>query len=147
RLLAALIFCEAGNQPYEGQVAVGAVVMNRVNSVAYPGSIREVIYQSGQFGPAMTGWLDQVLANGSYTQTALQAAADALAGGDPEEGCLLVGRGDYGIRIRDHYYHQIVRHTKGLRNSAQLRGRRSLFPLVRHLRLACTGCVRLNRGQ
>ena len=50
RLLAALIFCEAGNQPYEGQVAVGAVVMNRVNSGAYPGSIREVIYQSGQFG-------------------------------------------------------------------------------------------------
>ena len=105
RLLAALIFCEAGNQPYEGQVAVGAVVMNRVNSVAYPGSIREVIYQSGQFGPAMTGWLDQVLANGSYTQTALQAAADALAGSDPVEGCLSFGNGNYGIRIGDHYFH------------------------------------------
>ena len=85
RLLAALIFCEAGNQPYEGQVAVGAVVLNRVNSGVYPGSIREVIYQSGQFGPAMTGWLDQVLANGSYTQTAMQAAADAMAGSDPVE--------------------------------------------------------------
>ena len=105
RLLAALIFCEAGNQPYEGQVAVGAVVMNRVNSGAYPGSIREVIYQSGQFGPAMTGWLDQVLANGSYTQTALQAAADALAGSDPVEGCLSFGNGNYGIRIGDHYFH------------------------------------------
>ena len=42
-LLAALIFCEAGNQPYEGQVAVGAVVMNRVRSGAYPNSIAEVI--------------------------------------------------------------------------------------------------------
>ena len=57
-LLAALIYCEAGNQPYEGQVAVGAVVMNRVRSGAYPNTIAEVIYQPGQFGPAMTGWLD-----------------------------------------------------------------------------------------
>ena len=53
-LLAALIFCEAGNQPYEGQVAVGAVVMNRVESASYPNTISEVIYQSGQFTPAMT---------------------------------------------------------------------------------------------
>lgn len=60
-LLAALIYCEAGNQPYEGQVAVGAVVMNRVRSGSYPNTISEVIYQSGQFGPAMTGWLDSVL--------------------------------------------------------------------------------------
>ena len=44
-LLASLIFCEAGNQPYEGQVAVGAVVMNRVKSGAYPNTISEVIYQ------------------------------------------------------------------------------------------------------
>ena len=42
-LLASIIFCEAGNQPYEGQVAVGAVVMNRVNSDIYPNSIEEVI--------------------------------------------------------------------------------------------------------
>lgn len=105
RLLAALIFCEAGNQPYEGQVAVGAVVMNRVASGKYPGSVREVIYQSGQFGPAMTGWLDTVLANGSYTESAMRAAADALAGADPVEGCLYFGNGNYGIRIGDHYFH------------------------------------------
>ena len=54
-LLASIIFCEAGNQPYEGQVAVGAVIMNRVKSAVYPNSISEVVYQSGQFGPAMTG--------------------------------------------------------------------------------------------
>ena len=71
-LLAALIYCEAGNQPYEGQVAVGAVVMNRVRSGSYPNTISEVIYQSGQFGPAMTGWLDTVLASGSYTASAMQ---------------------------------------------------------------------------
>ena len=70
-LLASLIFCEAGNQHYEGQVAVGAVVMNRVKSGSYPDSIADVIYQSGQFTPAMTGWLDSVLANGGYTESAM----------------------------------------------------------------------------
>ena len=54
-LLASLIFCEAGNQPYEGQVAVGAVVMNRIKSSSYPDTMEEVIYQSGQFSPAMSG--------------------------------------------------------------------------------------------
>ena len=87
-LLAALIYCEAGNQPYEGQVAVGAVVMNRVRSGSYPNTISEVIYQSGQFGPAMTGWLDSVLSSGGYTETAMQAAADALAGSNPIGDCL-----------------------------------------------------------
>ncbi|MGC4019819.1 MAG: cell wall hydrolase [Muricomes sp.] len=104
-LLAAIIFCEAGNQPYEGQVAVGAVIMNRVNSGVYPGSISEVIYQPGQFGPAMTGWLDSVLASGGYTDTALQAAADALAGANPIGDCLYFGNGDYGIQIGDHFFH------------------------------------------
>ena len=73
-LLASLIFCEAGNQPYEGQVAVGAVIMNRVKSGCYPNSIEEVIYQSGQFGPAATGWLNRVRSSKGYSQTALQAA-------------------------------------------------------------------------
>ena len=67
-LLASLIFCEAGNQPYEGQVAVGAVVMNRINSSSYPDTMEEVIYQSGQFSPAMSGWLDRVRANQGYTR-------------------------------------------------------------------------------
>ena len=61
-------------------MAVGAVIMNRVRSAVYPNSIAEVIYQPGQFGPAMTGWLDSILASGGYTDTAMQAAADALAG-------------------------------------------------------------------
>ena len=47
-LMASIIYCEAGNQPYEGQVAVGAVIMNRVKSGSYPDSIEAVIYQSGQ---------------------------------------------------------------------------------------------------
>ena len=104
-LLAANIFCEAGNQPYEGQVAVGAVILNRVRSSVYPNSIAEVIYQSGQFGPAMSGWLDSVLASGGYTATAMQAAADALAGSNPIGDCLYFGCGNYGIQIGDHFFH------------------------------------------
>ena len=104
-LLAALIFCEAGNQPYEGQVAVGAVVMNRVQSGAYPNSISEVIYQSGQFTPAMTGWLDTVLAEQSYTDSAMQAAAEALSGSSPIGELLYFDCGGYGYQIGDHYFH------------------------------------------
>lgn len=104
-LLAALIFCEAGNQPYEGQVAVGAVVMNRVESASYPNTISEVIYQSGQFTPAMTGWLDSVRANAGYTASAMQAAEDALAGGSPVGDCLYFSTGGWGMQIGDHYFH------------------------------------------
>ena len=87
-LLASIIFCEAGNQPYEGQVAVGAVIMNRVKSAVYPNSISEVVYQSGQFGPAMTGWLDSVRYSAGYTPSAMQAAIDALSGSNPIGDCL-----------------------------------------------------------
>ena len=104
-LLAALIFCEAGNQPYEGQVAVGAVVMNRVKSGAYPNTISEVIYQAGQFTPAMTGWLDSVRANAGYTASAMQAAEEALAGSSPVGDCLYFSTGGWGMRIGDHYFH------------------------------------------
>lgn len=103
-LLAALIFCEAGNQPYEGQVAVGAVVMNRVKSGSYPDTISDVIYQSGQFTPAMTGWLDSVLASGGYTDSAMQAAEDALAGSNPVGSCLYFSTGGGGYQIGDHYF-------------------------------------------
>ena len=105
KLLASIIFCEAGNQPYEGQVAVGAVIMNRVRSGVYPNNISEVIYQSGQFGPAMTGWLDTVRSSEGYTQTAMQAAADAMAGVNPIGDCLYFGNGNYGIQIGDHFFH------------------------------------------
>ena len=104
-LLASLIFCEAGNQPYEGQVAVGAVVMNRINSSSYPDTMEEVIYQSGQFSPAMSGWLDRVRANQGYTEVAMQAAEDALAGSNPIGDCLYFSVGGYGTRIGDHLFH------------------------------------------
>lgn len=103
-LLAALIFCEAGNQPYDGQVAVGAVVMNRVRSGSFPDTITDVIYQSGQFTPAMTGWLDSVLASDGYTDSSMQAAADALAGSNPIGDCLYFSTGGGGYQLGDHYF-------------------------------------------
>ena len=105
KLLASIIFCEAGNQSYEGQVAVGAVVMNRVRSSSFPDSIEEVIYQKGQFVPAGTGWLDKVRNSGGYTDSALKAAKDALAGVNPVGSCLYFDQGGYGMRIGDHYFH------------------------------------------
>ena len=105
KLLASIIFCEAGNQPYEGQVAVGAVVMNRVRSDAFPDTVREVIYQKGQFTPAGSGWLDRVVASEGYTDAALQAAKDALAGQSPIGDCLYFDQGSQGKRIGAHSFH------------------------------------------
>lgn len=79
-LLAALIHCEAGGESYEGQVAVGAVVMNRVRSSAYPDTVHGVIYASGQFTPAMNGKVNRVLESGKIYPSCIQAAEEALSG-------------------------------------------------------------------
>ena len=79
-LLAALIQCEAGGESYEGQVAVGAVVMNRVRSGAYPDSIHGVIYASGQFTPALNGKVNRVYESGKIKGSCVQAAEEAIAG-------------------------------------------------------------------
>ena len=79
-LLAALIQCEAGGESYEGKVAVGAVVMNRVRSSAYPDTIHSVIYASGQFTPAMSGKLNRVLESGKISDSCIKAAEEALSG-------------------------------------------------------------------
>ena len=78
-LLAALVQCEAGNQPYEGQLAVAAVVMNRVRSGAYPNTISGVVYASGQFGPAASGKVEATVKAG-VKDSCLQAAKAAING-------------------------------------------------------------------
>lgn len=80
KLMAALIQCEAGSEPYEGKLAVGAVVMNRVRSGAYPNTISGVIYASGQFTPAMSGKVAKVYNNGNISESCYQAAQEAMAG-------------------------------------------------------------------
>lgn len=79
-LLSALIYCEAGSESYEGKIAVGAVVCNRVRNASYPDSLQGVIYASGQFSPAMNGKLDRVMVSGRIPQSCKDAAAEALGG-------------------------------------------------------------------
>ena len=87
-LLANLIYCEAGNQPYEGQVAVGAVVINRVLSGAFPSTIPGVIYQHNQFEPAMTGRLALALSRNDATPACYAAADAAMAGQTTVSDCI-----------------------------------------------------------
>ena len=77
-LLAAIIQCEAGNEVYEGQLAVGAVVMNRVRSGGYPSTVHDVIYQKSQFPPAGAGSVANVAA---LTIQAVQPVSDVQVQG------------------------------------------------------------------
>ena len=95
-LLAALIQCEAGNECYDGQLAVGAVVVNRVRSGGYPSSIYGVIYQSGQFTPAGSGKLSRVLSSGKIGNSCYQAAREALSGADNTGGAQYFHAGTNG---------------------------------------------------
>lgn len=104
KLLAALIYCEAGNQPYEGKVAVGAVVLNRMESRRFPNSLEGVIYQRGQFTPAMTGKLARVLRSGKIPSACYDAAQDALNGADPVNGALFFNTRSGSFKLGDHYF-------------------------------------------
>ena len=77
-LMAGILQCEAGSS-YEGMIAVGTVIMNRIASSRFPDTLKEVVYQPGQFGPAMTGKLDRVLAQGPNS-SAYSAAKEVLGG-------------------------------------------------------------------
>jgi N-acetylmuramoyl-L-alanine amidase len=82
-LLARLISAEARGEPYVGQVAVGAVVLNRVEHPSFPNSIAGVVYQSGAFSCIADGQFDQPVAASAY-----RAADDALNGWDPTGGAI-----------------------------------------------------------
>ncbi len=79
-LLANLIYCEAGGEPYAGQVAVGSVVINRVLSSVYPDTVTGVIYQNKQFSPVASGRLAPALAEGRATGSCYQAADEVMKG-------------------------------------------------------------------
>ena len=83
RLLAACIYGESRGEPYKGQVAVGAVILNRVKSSKFPNSIAGVIYQPGAFDAVSDGQIDL-----GPNEAALRAARDAMNGYDPTYGCL-----------------------------------------------------------
>lgn len=78
-LLASIIYCESGNQSYTGQVAVGMVIMNRVNSNLFPNTLKEVVYQKTQFEPTRNGALTRVLKTPSIvTESCMLAAAEVM---------------------------------------------------------------------
>ena len=85
QLMARAINGEARGEPYEGQVAVGAVILNRVKSPKFPNTIAGVIYQSGAFTAVSDGQINVPIAENS---TVYKAAQDALNGWDPTNGCL-----------------------------------------------------------
>lgn len=82
-LLARAIYGEARGEPYAGQVAVGAVILNRVRDSGFPKTVAGVVYQSGAFDVVADGQIDL-----SPNSTAYQAARDAMNGWDPTYGCL-----------------------------------------------------------
>ncbi len=82
-LLAKIIHGEARGEPYEGQVAVGAVVLNRVKSHEFPNNFRDVIYQDNQFSAVNDGQFNLI-----SNDTSFKAARDALNGRDPSLGAL-----------------------------------------------------------
>lgn len=82
-LLARLISAEARGEPYIGQVAVGAVVLNRVDHPSFPNTVSGVIYQTGAFSCLDDGQFWQPVSDSAY-----RAARDALAGSDPTGGAI-----------------------------------------------------------
>ena len=106
-LLAAIIECEAGGEPYVGKVAVGNVVMNRVKSGVFPNTVIEVIYQNRQFSPVGSGRFAIVLARGANAEC-YQAAQDAMAGAAPVGNCLFFRTpipGLTGTQIGGHIFY------------------------------------------
>ncbi len=107
-LLANLIYCEAGNQPYEGQVAVGAVVMNRVMSSVFPDTVVGVVYQNKQFSPVASGRLALALAENHATAACYSAADAAMAGQTTVGNCLFFRTpidGLSGTQIGGHIFY------------------------------------------
>ncbi len=82
-LLARIISAEARGEPYTGQVAVGAVILNRIKHPSFPDTLSGVIYQNGAFTAIVDGQFNQPISDSAY-----KAAKDALNGWDPTNGCI-----------------------------------------------------------
>lgn len=85
QLLARAINGEARGEPYEGQVAIGAVILNRVKDSRFPNTIVGVIYQSGAFTAVSDGQINQAMEDEA---TVMKAARDAMNGWDPTDGAV-----------------------------------------------------------
>ena len=107
-LLANLIYCEAGGEPYEGQVAVGSVVINRLLSSVFPDTLSGVIYQKSQFSPAGSGRLAYALSVDKATDSCYRAADEAMSGYTNVGTCVFFRTpipGLTGIQIGNHIFY------------------------------------------
>lgn len=107
-LLANLIYCEAGAEPYDGKVAVGAVVINRVLSGLFPDTVVGVIYQNRQFAPVASGRLELALGTGKANADCYRAADEAMSGITNVGSCLFFRtpiEGLTGINIGGHVFY------------------------------------------
>lgn len=107
-LLANLIYCEAGGESYAGQLAVGAVVINRVLSSVYPDTVTGVIYQNKQFSPVASGRLALALAENRATASCYKAADEAMSGQTNVGNCVYFRtpiEGLTGIQIGGHIFY------------------------------------------
>ncbi len=108
KLLANIIYCEAGSEPYEGKLAVGAVVINRVLSSKFPDTVVGVVYQRGQFSPAQSGRLELALAADLANADCYKAADEAMAGKNNIGTCVFFRTpipGLTGIQIGHHIFY------------------------------------------
>lgn len=108
-LLATIIYCEAGNQSHEGKVAVGNVVINRVNSGSFPNTFEAVIRAPRQFSPVASGKFDRMLGSGRVPENCYVAAQDAMDGISYVGDCLYfknpkIAGAHAGITIGDHVF-------------------------------------------
>lgn len=107
-LLANLIYCEAGGEPYEGKLAVGAVVINRMLSSVYPDTIVGVIYQRKQFSPVGSGRLELALGSNKANADCYRAAEEAMSGMSNVGNCVYFRTpipGLSGISIGGHIFY------------------------------------------
>ena len=82
-LLARIISAEGRGEPYIGQVAIGAVIMNRIEHPSFPDTLAGLIYENGAFTALVDGQFNEPIADSAY-----DAARDALSGWDPTGGCI-----------------------------------------------------------
>ncbi|MBO5551923.1 MAG: cell wall hydrolase, partial [Lachnospiraceae bacterium] len=112
-LLAAIIQCEAGGEPYAGKIAVGAVIMNRVRSGAFPNTIAGVVYQPMQFQPVRSGRLAIRLSEGANSEC-YKAADEVMAGANNIGNCLFFRTVVPGIKGTIIGHHVFYLHWTGV---------------------------------
>ena len=108
KILANIIYCEAGGEPYEGKLAVGAVVINRVLSNKYPDTVPGVVYQRGQFSPVASGRMELALAVDKANSACYKAADEAMSGVTNVGTCVYFRTpvpGLTGINIGGHVFY------------------------------------------